>query len=57
MKDQPAPSYASRMEFAKTIGTVRPDKGRFMIDVCVNADCMPGILRPSPSSIASMISS
>ena len=38
MKDQPAPSYASRMEFAKTIGKVRPDKGRFMIDVCVNAE-------------------
>jgi len=38
MKDQPAPSYASRMEFAKSIGKVRPDKGRFMIDVCVNAE-------------------
>ncbi len=38
MKDQPAPSCASRMGFAKTIGKVRPDKGRFMIDVCVNAE-------------------
>jgi len=38
MKDQPVPSYASRMEFAKTIGKVRPDKGRFMIDVCANAE-------------------
>jgi chorismate mutase len=38
MKDQPAPSYASRMEFAKTIGKVRPDRGRFMIDICVNAE-------------------
>ena len=38
MKDQPAASYAARVELAKTIGTVRPDKGRFMIDICVNGE-------------------
>lgn len=33
MKDQPAASYASRVELAKTLGKVRPDKGRYMIDI------------------------
>jgi hypothetical protein len=33
MKDQPVASYAARVELAKTIGTVRPDKGRYMIDL------------------------
>ncbi len=38
MKDQPAASYAARVELAKTIGTVRPDKGRYMIDICVDGE-------------------
>jgi integrase len=38
MKDQPAASYAARVDLAKTIGTVRPDKGRYMIDICVDGD-------------------
>ena len=33
MKDQPTASYASRVELAKTLGKVRPDKGRYMIDI------------------------
>jgi len=38
MKDQPPASYAARVELAKTIGTVRPDKGRYMIDICVDGE-------------------
>ena len=38
MKDQPVASYAARVELAKTIGTVRPDKGRFMIDIFVDGE-------------------
>ena len=38
MKDQPLASYAARVELAKTIGTVRPDKGRYMIDICVDGE-------------------
>jgi hypothetical protein len=33
VKDQPAADYASRVELAKTLGKVRPDKGRYMIDI------------------------
>ncbi len=40
MKDQPVASYAARVELAKTIGTVRPDKGRYMIDICVDGGAL-----------------
>jgi hypothetical protein len=36
MKDQPVTGYAARMELARTKGKVRPDKGRFMIDIWVS---------------------
>jgi len=38
MKDQPASSYATRVELAKTIGKACPDDGRYMIDICVNGE-------------------
>lgn len=38
MRDQPAARYAARMELAKNKGTVRPDKGRFMIDIWVGTE-------------------